>query len=384
MAVVWDPILEQALADGRTLTWRTERVLRWGTVVGAAVAVVVALFGWWRSATDPSPHLGAEHLSDGEVILLGGAWCALVLAGSAVWAWCRQVTVAPEGLVVRRVVSVTTMAWPSIGAVETDRGSVLVSSAEGTFLVPLGQWGPASIAGAGAGAAAVAPAAAIEVAWWRRRGQAWSPPPLDAWVPTYDRRGRVVLRRSLGELSAIHGSWLASFVGAFSAAAVRRWEEPIVVGSYVFVSVGLVVAVLATVRLRTGVVIDGDDVVVQRFRHTDRWCRRDVVGISTTSQRWPLNAPRHHLVLVLRDGRGILLPAPTTSTTSASTNDPAFERKRRWFVEHLVLPNLDATERAASTAAAVLPPPPSLASNPPPPAPPHDPDAWSGPGPLGA
>ena len=127
-----------------------------------------------------------------------------------------------------------------------------------------------------------------------------------------------------------------------------------------------------------------DDVVVQRFRHTDRWCRRDVVGISTTSRRWPLNAPRHHLVLVLRDGRGILLPAPTTSTTSASTNDPAFERKRRWLVEHLVLPNLDATERAASTAAAVLPPPPSLAANPPPPAPPFDPDTWSGPGPLGA
>lgn len=382
MAVVWDPTLEQALADGRTLTWRTEPLLRWGTVIGAPVAVVVALFGWWRSVTDASP-LGAEQLSDGEVILMGGTLCAVALAGSAIWAWCRQVTVAPEGLVVRRVVSVATMAWPSIGAVETDRGSVLVSTADGTFLVPLGQWGPASIAGAGA--AAVAPAAAIEVAWWRRRGQAWSPPPLDAWVPTYDRRGRVALRRSLGELLATYGGAVGAWVGAFVVPrVVENSAEPIVAGGYLLVFVGIPVAVLANVRLRTGVVIDGDDVVVQRFRHTDRWCRRDVVGISTTSRRWPLNAPRHHLVLVLRDGRGILLPAPTTSTTSASTNDPAFERKRRWLVEHLVLPNLDATERAASTAAAVLPPPPSLAANPPPPAPPFDPDTWSGPGLDGA
>ncbi|MCB1248047.1 MAG: hypothetical protein KDB36_01485, partial [Acidimicrobiales bacterium] len=82
--------------------------------------------------------------------------------------------------------------------------------------------------------------------------------------------------------------------------------------------------------------------------------------------------------------RGILLPEPRTSTTSASLHDPVFERKRRWLVEHLVLANLDATERAAFTAAAVLPPPPSLAANPPPPAPPFDPDTWSGPGPLGA
>ncbi|MEZ5207758.1 MAG: hypothetical protein R2690_12460 [Acidimicrobiales bacterium] len=82
MAVVWDPTLEQALADGRTLTWRTEPLLRWGTVIGAPVAVVVALFGWWRSVTDAAPDRGArEQLSEGEVILMGGTLCAVALAG---------------------------------------------------------------------------------------------------------------------------------------------------------------------------------------------------------------------------------------------------------------------------------------------------------------